>query len=69
MLDNRPKLSGVIAALKKELEAHGDVPVTIFTYDGEGETEPVLWSAMVDENDKVLEITFCDQSWVDAFAE
>ncbi len=63
------KISKLIKELQKIQKEHGDIPATIFTYDGEGETESVNWSLSENENTVVTEITFCDQSWVDAFAE
>lgn len=62
-------LSEFIAECQQLYAEYGDIPIQIFSYDGEGETEDPVFCQCEEEDGTVSEISLGDSSWADAFFE
>lgn len=62
------KLSKLIKDLQAIKKEHGDIKVSVFTSDGEGDTEdPRICFEWMEGEPHPTEVTICDYTWVDAF--
>ena len=68
-MKTKQTLSSFIAELQSDLNMFGDLPIQIFTYDGEGEAEAIHIMRELDNEGNPRAVTLGDASWADAFSE